>query len=55
MQRHIAIEGLNNFRDLGGYETKSGKTIKWGQIFHSNTLASLTANEHAQLHQIYLE
>ena len=45
MQRHIPLEGLSNFRDLGGYETKSGTAIKWGRIFRSDTLAGLSDND----------
>ena len=45
MQRHIPLEGLSNFRDLGGYETRSGTAIKWGRIFRSDTLAGLSDND----------
>jgi protein-tyrosine phosphatase len=27
-ERLIAFEGISNFRDLGGYETSSGRTVK---------------------------
>lgn len=42
MQRRIELEGVSNFRDLGGYATASGKTVKWRTIFRSDTLSSLT-------------
>jgi len=29
-QRHIKLSGQANFRDLGGYQTTDGRTIKWG-------------------------
>ena len=45
MNRRIPLEGLSNFRDLGGYETSSGKRVKWRRIFRSDTLASLTEND----------
>lgn len=45
MNRHIPLEGLTNFRDLGGYETESGQTVKWQRIFRSDTLAGLSPND----------
>jgi len=42
MERRIELEGITNFRDLGGYETESGGTVKWRTIFRSDTLSSLT-------------
>ena len=41
-QRHIELEGQPNFRDLGGYKTVDGKTVKWGQLFRSGRLPKLT-------------
>jgi len=32
-ERHITLEGQPNFRDLGGYETADGHTVRWGQVF----------------------
>ncbi|MBT3332082.1 MAG: tyrosine-protein phosphatase [Rhodospirillaceae bacterium] len=42
MQRRIELTGLSNFRDLGGYQTSTGESVKWGTFFRSDTLASLT-------------
>ncbi|MDP6342898.1 MAG: tyrosine-protein phosphatase [Alphaproteobacteria bacterium] len=42
MERRIELEGVTNFRDLGGYETAAGETVKWRTIFRSDTLASLS-------------
>ena len=42
MQRRIELEGITNFRDLGGYQTVAGDHVKWRTIFRSDTLSSLT-------------
>ncbi|MFC3997588.1 tyrosine-protein phosphatase [Nocardiopsis sediminis] len=41
MTRHIAFEHLHNFRDLGGYRTLDGRTVRWGRLFRSDSLAKL--------------
>jgi protein-tyrosine phosphatase len=41
-RRHIALEGAQNFRDLGGYESADGKHVRWGLFYRSDTLADLT-------------
>nr|MBC8242151.1 tyrosine-protein phosphatase [Alphaproteobacteria bacterium] len=42
MDRRIELQGVTNFRDLGGYQTDTGGTVKWRTIFRSDTLSSLT-------------
>ncbi len=41
-KRHLALEGAPNFRDLGGYATADGHTVKWGTFYRSDNLAHLT-------------
>ena len=40
--RKLPFTGAHNFRDLGGYKTKDGQTVKWGKIYRSDNLHSLT-------------
>jgi protein-tyrosine phosphatase len=40
--RRLPFEGLQNFRDLGGYQTADGGQTVWGQIFRSDSLHKLT-------------
>jgi protein-tyrosine phosphatase len=40
--RHLNLAGASNFRDLGGYRTSDGRTVRWRQIFRSNHLGHLT-------------
>ncbi len=41
-ERHLPMAGGFNFRDIGGYKTKEGKYVKWGKIFRSDDLSTLT-------------
>ncbi|WGS17650.1 MULTISPECIES: tyrosine-protein phosphatase [unclassified Bradyrhizobium] len=43
--RHLNLAGASNFRDLGGYQTRDGRTVRWRQIFRSNHLAHLTEQD----------
>ena len=40
--RRLPLEGVVNFRDLGGYATSNGNHVKWGKVFRSSELSSLT-------------
>jgi protein-tyrosine phosphatase len=40
--RHFNLAGASNFRDLGGYPGKDGRTVRWRQLFRSNHLGHLT-------------
>ena len=53
-QRHIPREGQPNFRDLGGYETADGHTVKWGEVFRSGELPELTDEDVARLEDLGL-
>jgi protein-tyrosine phosphatase len=44
-RRHVVLEGAANFRDLGGYTTSDGRSVKWGQLFRSDNLAHLTDDD----------
>ncbi|WP_055603144.1 tyrosine-protein phosphatase [Streptomyces aureus] len=41
MRRHIPFERLHNFRDLGGYRTADGGTVRWETLYRSDSLAKL--------------
>ncbi len=36
------VSGARNFRDLGGYRTSDGKTVRWGKLYRSGSLSQLT-------------
>ncbi len=41
----VEIEQIQNFRDMGGYLTQQGTTVKWGTFFRSGTLVPLKGDE----------
>ena len=53
-KRWLPLEGAINFRDLGGYEAADGRTVKWGVVFRSGTLARLTDRDHERLTRLGL-
>ncbi len=40
--RKVDLQGAVNFRDIGGYKTNDGKTIKWGKIYRAAEINKLT-------------
>ena len=51
-ERRVSFEGLQNFRDLGGYRTADGGITAWGQIFRSDSLHKLTTSDMAALDRL---
>jgi protein-tyrosine phosphatase len=50
--RHLNLSGASNFRDLGGYATSDGRTVRWRQIFRSNHLGHLTDDDISILREL---
>ncbi len=44
-ERKLSIAGTPNFRDLGGYGTACGRKLKWGKLYRSSKLSSLTEED----------
>ncbi|WP_179038111.1 tyrosine-protein phosphatase [Limnobaculum xujianqingii] len=44
-ERVLPLEGANNFRDAGGYETEDGLMVRWGKLYRSDHLHRLTDND----------
>jgi hypothetical protein len=51
-ERHVALDGQANFRDLGGYETTDGRTVKWGEVYRSGELPRLSDEDVAKLEDL---
>lgn len=44
-ERRLPLEGTDNFRDIGGYETIDGRAVRWGMLYRSNNLADLNNDD----------
>ena len=51
-RRHVALEGAQNFRDLGGYATEDGHTVRWGLLYRSDNLSQLTDADLDKVHEL---
>ena len=43
--RNVALTGVFNFRDLGGYETADGRSLRWHTLFRADGLDRLTPDD----------
>jgi protein-tyrosine phosphatase len=41
-RRVVRLDGVHNFRDLGGYPAADGRTTKWGMLYRADGLYRLT-------------
>lgn len=51
-ERVVPLQKVVNFRDIGGYGTRDGRTVRWGLVFRSGDLARLNARDEARLQQL---
>lgn len=51
-ERSLPVDGMNNFRDMGGYETKDGFRVKWGKLYRSDHIYNATENGIQYLKQL---
>jgi protein-tyrosine phosphatase len=48
-RRVVNLEGGVNFRDLGGYKTQDGRSVRWQTLYRSGSMGHLTEPDHAIL------
>ena len=53
--RLLNFEGIDNFRDLGGYATTDGKTVKWGKLFRSANFSETSRADQKVLDSLKLK
>lgn len=51
-QRMLPLQGVNNFRDLGGYPTVDGCYIRWGMLYRSGAHDRMTKQDERMLRQL---
>jgi len=47
--RAVPLDGQANFRDIGGYATADGRTVRWGEVYRSGRLDDLSESDVARL------
>ena len=52
--RLLNFEGVSNFRDLGGYTTDTGKTVKWGKLYRAANFAETSRADQQVLERLHL-
>jgi len=53
-ERVLPLQGAINFRDMGGYMTADGRSVKWGKLYRSADLSGLTDEDLDYLRSIEL-
>lgn len=53
--RHLIFTGTRNFRDLGGYRTADGLSVRWNLLYRSDALHKLTDGDLKKLAALGLD
>ncbi len=53
-ERILPLQGAFNFRDMGGYPSADGRSVKWGKLFRSADLSRLTEADLSYLTSLQL-
>ena len=51
-ERQVKLDGQANFRDLGGYSTADGRSVKWGLIYRAGQLNELSDADLSKLKEL---
>ncbi|MFC6620213.1 tyrosine-protein phosphatase [Novosphingobium panipatense] len=54
-ERVLPLQQGSNFRDVGGYVTRGGRTVKWDKAFRSGAMPLLTDADYALLGQLGID
>lgn len=54
-ERVLPLEGIVNFRDMGGYTTTHGQRVKWGRLYRSAAHDGATERDLAYLEQLGIQ
>ncbi len=50
--RLLPMDGAHNTRELGGYKTADGLSVKWGMLFRSDKLSDISKTDQAYLQNL---
>jgi len=53
--RRLTFTGAKNFRDLGGYRSADGRSVRWGMLYRSDRLQKLTDADLTHLSSLGLD
>ncbi len=53
-ERSLGLVGSPNFRDLGGYSTISGRSVRWRTIYRSDAMVRITEEDVGRMAQLGL-
>ncbi|MEI7572032.1 MAG: tyrosine-protein phosphatase [Phenylobacterium sp.] len=53
-ERVLPLTQGSNFRDIGGYSTADGRTVRWGQIYRSGATPTLTDEDMEKIRNLKL-
>lgn len=53
--REVKLQGAINFRDIGGYKTKNGKKVKFGLLYRSAALNTLTEEDLSKIASLHIK
>jgi protein-tyrosine phosphatase len=53
--RLVALHGGQNFRDMGGYRTDDGRSVKWRMLYRSGSMHHLTPDDLETLRELGIQ
>lgn len=53
--RFFEMDSIQNFRDIGGYTTGDGRTVRWGKIFRSGSFYKMTKEDSLELNSLKIK
>lgn len=53
--RKLSMDGSYNTRELGGYKTADGKSVKWGVLFRSDKLSDISLEDQKYLKNLGIQ
>ena len=54
-ERELPLQQGSNFRDIGGYVTRDGKTVRWDKAFRSGAMPVLTDSDYALIRELGID